>query len=289
VKKTPTIDICIIMLRYIVEVSQMRTITKVSKQKKSGHRYNIYLDGSFAFGVDEDVLIKNNLHKGLTLSEEDIAKLMDEELLQSAYLLAIRYLSYRIRTKREIELYLQKKEIEAFIIEQTVRKLVNEKLINDAQFAQSFVRDRMNQTSKGPQIIKKELIEKGINVKLATEAITEYSYEKQLDKTSKWVNRELKKSSKHSFQRRLNNVRFKLMQKGFGQDVINDTMQNIDTEIVESDERNALHFQAEKLYRRYSKKHTGFELRTKLKTGLYQRGFSSNLINEYMDKLEEKM
>src|SRR5690625_1305742 len=131
------------MLRYIVEVIQMRTITKALKLKKSGHRYHIYLDGSFAVGVEEDVLIKNNSHKGLTLSEEDIAKLMDEELLQSAYLLAIRYLSDRIRTKKEIELFLKTKEIEAFIIEQTVRKLVDEKLINDAQLAQSFVRDRM--------------------------------------------------------------------------------------------------------------------------------------------------
>src|SRR5690625_3805260 len=135
------------MLRYIVEVSQMRTITKISKQKNKSNRYNIYLDDTFAFGVDEDVLLKNKLRKGLELTNEQITKLLDDESIQNAYLLAVRYLSYRIRTKLELQIYLRKKEIDEMIIEQTIERLKKEKLVNDAQFAQSFVRDRMNQTS----------------------------------------------------------------------------------------------------------------------------------------------
>lgn len=277
------------MLRYIVEVSQMRTITKISKQKNTSHRYNIYLDDSFAFGVDEDVLLKNNLHKGLALTDNQIAKLLDDELIQKAYLLAIRYLSYRMRTKLELQIYLRKKEIDEMIIEQTIERLQKEKLVNDVHFAQSFVRDRMNQTSKGPKIIKKELIEKGIDKKIATDALMEYSYEKQLAISIKWIHRELKKSRKQSFRNKLNNIRYKLVQKGFGQEVINEAMQSVDPTLVESEEKKALQFHAEKLIQRYRKKHSGYELKTKLKYGLFQRGFSSDLINEYMDNLEEYM
>ncbi|HEY4553704.1 MAG TPA: recombination regulator RecX, partial [Bacillaceae bacterium] len=34
----------------------MPVITKISSQKKNVDRYNIFLDETFAFGVDEEVL-----------------------------------------------------------------------------------------------------------------------------------------------------------------------------------------------------------------------------------------
>lgn len=264
----------------------MHKITKIERQKKSLQRYNVYIDNEFAFGVDEDVLLKNNLHKGLQLTKDDMIQLVDEESTRNAYLLSIRYLSYRIRTKSEIETYLREKAVEEILINETIERLVQEKLIDDIQFAEVFVRDRMNQTSKGPRIIEKELMEKGITKSIASDAIKAFTYEQQLEKVVDTANKEMEKRSNKSSRQRLQQIQSKLIRQGFGQDVIQDMLQNIEVIVDEDDEKNALHKQAEKISKRLRRKYTGHEFNQHLKRNLYGKGFSIDLINEYINELE---
>jgi|SRR5690625_214354 len=264
----------------------MHKITKIERQKKSLHRYNIYIDDEFAFGVDEDVLLKNNLHKGLELTKDDMIQLIDEESTRNAYLLAIRYLSYRIRTEFEIDKYLREKAVEEILINETIERLKKEKLIDDVQFAEVFVRDRMNQTSKGPRIIEKELMEKGITKSTATDAVRVFTYENQLEKVVDTANRELKKRSNKSSRQRLQQLQSKLIRRGFEKSVINDMLQQIEMTANENDEKNALYLQAEKLSKRLRRKYTGYEFNQRLKQGLYGKGFSIDLINEYINEID---
>ncbi len=50
----------------------MAKISKIEAQKRKG-RYNIYLDGKYAFPVAESVLIQFRLMKGTELDEKQIA------------------------------------------------------------------------------------------------------------------------------------------------------------------------------------------------------------------------
>lgn len=267
----------------------MRTITKVERQKRRKDRYNIYLDDVFAFGVDEHVLINKNLHKGLQLSDKDIDELMDEETIQSAYLLAVRYLSYRIRSIQEMEVYLRRKEIEDIVIQKVIVRLLNEKLLDDTAFARAFVSDRKNLTSKGPQIIKRELLQKGIKEDIVIGALEAYTFEDQLEKTLKWTQREANKKSRYPAKKREEQLRLKLMQKGFNQDVIAETLTQIEIKVDTEEEKRILTSQADKLRRRYERNYSGYELNERLRGALYQRGFPGDLIREYMDKLDESL
>lgn len=269
-------------------VSQfLRTITKISTQKKSANRYNIFLDHEYAFSVDEDVLIKFHLHKGLTLSDEMIKNITENESLQRSYLLAINYVSYRMRSMLEMRTYLKGKEMEETAIDQVIDRLVLEKVLNDEEFANAYVKDRMNFTSKGPTLIAKELQEKGVSFEIANRAALQYSEEQQFAKAIKWVEREFNKKSKHSYRKRQEQLTYKLLQKGFTNDVVTDVMREVSREKDHEEEKSVLQVQGDKLVRRYSKKFSGYELKTKIKAGLYSRGFSSELINEYVENLEE--
>ena len=53
----------------------MLIITKVEKQKRGKHRYNIYLNEEYAFSVHEDILIKHRLNKGESLHPQEIERL----------------------------------------------------------------------------------------------------------------------------------------------------------------------------------------------------------------------
>ena len=44
--------------------------------------------------------------------------------------------------------------------------------------------------------------------------------------------------------------------------------------------------QGDKLWRKHSNKLTGYDLKSKVKQGLYQKGFPGEVINEYLDKKE---
>ena len=266
----------------------LRTITKISRQK-STDRYNVFLDEHYAFSVSEDVLVKKHLHKGLTLSEQDIATIQKHDSWHRSYLQAIRYLSYRMRSTEEIRHYLRKKDVESIVIEEIIVKLQKENYLNDLAFAKAFVRDRMNQSTKGPLLIANELEEKGVSAKIIEEAIKEYTYDAQFQTALNWAQKQQKRKSSHAYRKRKAQLKSKLYQKGYSSDVINAVFEEIRLEPNLEEEKKLLEHQAEKLLRKYQKNYTGSKLRLKLKTSLYRRGFPSELISEYVAKLDETL
>src|SRR5699024_9424157 len=139
-----------------------------------------------------------------------------------AYLMAINYLSYRMRSVEEMHTYLRKKEIDPGWIEQIIVTLLEEKLLDDIAFSNAYVRDRMHQTSKGPRLIERELVDKGVKVQTAKEATKQYGAAAQFDKALKWLEKERRKKSQHSFHRKQEQLRIKLIQKGFDYAVVSE-------------------------------------------------------------------
>src|SRR5699024_3850350 len=203
------------------------------------------------------------------------------------YMMAINYLSYRMRTQREIRTYLQDKNVTPEMTNDIINRLAKEQLIDDQTFAEAFVRDRRNQTTKGPKIIVKELQEKGISREIAEEAVLQYGDDAQFSKAYKWAQSEAKKKSPHAANKQKEQIQYKLMHKGFAPDVISQVMNEIEIEVDETEEYQKLEKQANTLLRRYEKKHEGYELKMKLKSALYQRRFTGELIDEYIDKIDE--
>ena len=90
----------------------MPQITSIEPQKKRSGRFNIFLDGEFAFGIDENVLVKNAIKKGQELSNVQIAKIIKDNELAKLFDKSLRFLSYRPRSEKETVDYLAKKSPE---------------------------------------------------------------------------------------------------------------------------------------------------------------------------------
>src|SRR5690625_1019121 len=150
-------------------------ISRITKQKR-GNRYNIFITvdnkESFGFGVDEDILVQHHLHKGMSLNDELIETFKRLDTVNKSYQQAINYLSYRMRSRLEIEQYLRRKEVEPTHMTEIINRLEHAELIDDREFAFAFVRQRINQSTKGPQFVKQELTQqKGISNQIASEAV----------------------------------------------------------------------------------------------------------------------
>src|SRR5699024_5449048 len=116
----------------------MTKIARITTQKKHKNRYNIFLDNGqsekYGFSVDEAILIEYGLRKGLELDDSMITTLIQKDTLHKSYTQAINFLSFRMRTKKEIYDYLVKKEVDTEHITKIIDKLIAEKLIDDGQF-----------------------------------------------------------------------------------------------------------------------------------------------------------
>ncbi|GGF23244.1 regulatory protein RecX [Halobacillus andaensis] len=265
----------------------MAKITRITTQKKSKNRYNIYLDRgqgeAYGFSVDEDILIKYRLQKSMELEESTIEALIQKDTIHKVYTQTINYLSYRMRSEKEIRDYLVKKEVDEEHINEIIRRLYQEKLLDDLEFAKALVRTRITTSSKGPIMLKKELIEKGVDASLADEAVQEFPFDRQVEKAVKLAEKKLKSDRKKSQRQQIQNVQQHLMQKGFTSDVVKESLTRLPEE-EEEQEWEAVVFQGEKLLRKYERKSEGYELKQKIKSGLYRKGFSFELIDRFIDE-----
>ncbi len=241
-----------------------KKITAIATQKKAG-RFNIYLDGKYAFSVSEDVLIKYRLAKGLELDEEMIEHLQQADLLSKAYNKALDHLSYQLRTKKEIKIYLTKLEVPENDQNQIISKLVELNLLDDLAYAKSYVRTAAKTTDKGPFVIAQKLKQKGVAEEFINEALIEFSLEQQ-------VQAALKLAEKF------------VATKGFSSETISLVLEELALKKDDTLQLEALREQGAKLLRRYQR-YPQPECFFKLKQALYRKGFSLSEIERYLAEI----
>jgi regulatory protein len=273
------------------EVRKMAIITKITTQQKNQDRYNIFMDygkgEEFAFSVDENVLIKYQLKKGLELDEFSLMEINYHDDIQKAYNSAISYLARRIRSEKEIKDFLLKKEMEEPVIQEVIHKLIEQKYIDDREYAFAYVRTQVNTTDKGPGLIGMELKERGINQKYIEHALGQYSFELQVEKTASISEKFFQKNTKDSNRVLKQKLETLLVRKGYSFEVINLAQSSIDIDKPADEEFEAIKYQGSKAHRKFSH-YTGFEFEQKMKQFLFRKGFSIETIERYLLELKEK-
>ncbi len=171
----------------------MRKITAIEAQKKNPNRVNLYLDDQFAFGLAR--IVAAWLQVGQSLSEEKIAALQEEDAREVALQKSLHFLSYRARSIEEARKNLEKHEIPETVIQTTLEKLQNAGLLNDHDFARSWVENRNTFRPRGRRVLRMEMRQKGLH---------ESVIETTLDATTDEESLALSAARKH--QRKLNGL-----------------------------------------------------------------------------------
>ncbi|MBM7841379.1 regulatory protein [Alkalihalobacillus xiaoxiensis] len=268
----------------------MIRISKITVQKKMKQRYNVYVDEKgtdrYSFSVDEDTLIKFGMRKGLELNEDEIKEIVDADEAKKTQHLAIHYLSFRMRSEKEMIDYLEKKERQPEHIKQAITFLKRERLVDDFAFAGAFIRTKINQSHIGPSKLKQQLKQKGVLDQIIDESLLPYDLDWQKIEVKRWLEKleRRKVESKESQQQQRNKQINQLLSKGFDYEAIVSVLNNHVEEDADQ-EIKALQFQAEKMVRTYSKKYSGYELKQRLTQALARKGFSFSDITSVVDEL----
>ncbi len=95
---------------------------------------------------------------------------------------AIKLLSIRKRSVFEMKIRLKRKEFEGNIIDEVIEELTEYKYLNDEEFAEAYINDRINFNPRGSFLVKKELREKGVAENIVNEKIKElFPEEKEME------------------------------------------------------------------------------------------------------------
>lgn len=266
----------------------MGVITKITKQVKNDERYNLFIDGKYAFSVDEVVLAKFGLRKGLEVDELEISEVQYDDDVKKALNKAIHFLSYRMRTEKEIRDHLKDSELDGAIIGEVIHKLKDMKYIDDLEFAKAFTGTQINTSDKGPGWIRGELYRKGVDDPYIEEALDAFTFEMQVDKAAAISEKLMKKYRKDSFMIAKQKIEQNLQRKGYPGAVMKIVWETIDTERDTDEQWNALYHQGQKAHRRLSSKYEGYEYEHRMKQTLYRKGFAIEKIERLLEVLKEE-
>lgn len=227
----------------------MPRISKISPQKTKG-RYNVFLGGKFAFGLDEDTLVSENLKVGQELSGFEVEKLEQLSDLGKLMSKALRFLEVRPRSEFEVRSYLKRKiwqnktfeylrnsEEGKAAIESILNKLKSLNYLNDTDFARWWIEQRRgSRHPKGERLIRMELIQKGIPRKIVGDILTTTagkmspaqspSEEESAFKTAQKKLKTYQNLPSWEFKRKLGAY---LARRGFGWEVIKSVLVKIQT------------------------------------------------------------
>ena len=187
-------------------------------------QYKIYLSDGTIIKINSDVIINNNLLYKKEIDNTLLNKILKENDNANIYNKCVKYISVRLRSKKEIIDYLKKLNIDntADIID----KLTKNNLINDEVFTKAFIKDKINFTSYGPYRIRQELNKYNIDNEIIDKYINDIDEEILIGKIDKQINKMIKSNRKYSGNILKSKIYNNLYNNGFDKDMIINILNN---------------------------------------------------------------
>lgn len=214
-------------------------ITKLSRQKK-GNRINIYIDEEYAFSLDESNIVRYNLFNGKKITEEEIVEFERLSITDKLYSYSLDLISRRPRSCKEIRqklLYKFKhyktipktdKEEQERLIDDIISRLKNKKYLDDNDFTAWWIRNRLETRPRGIYLLKKELLQKGIDREIIETQISLIYPENDSYIIKKEFEKKLRSIKTLPKEKQYNRMLSYLLRKGFKYDKIISLFREVD-------------------------------------------------------------
>jgi regulatory protein len=216
----------------VEQQNDLKIITAVEALPKEKQMYLVYLDGSPALTVHEDILVQYRLLKGESLSRQLIQEIELAEERSKAYLQALSYLSRRPRSVKEVRQHLARKQFPEHWVDDALQRLLSQGYLDDGQFAKQLASHRIRSQKKGSVWIRYELTEKGVSKEQISSALLELDRDAEYKNAVELARRRWKAGSDNDFKQRQKLVQF-LLRRGYSNDVVRRAVREISSSCVD--------------------------------------------------------
>ncbi|MFQ5825775.1 MAG: regulatory protein RecX [Dehalococcoidia bacterium] len=181
----------------------MKTITAIEPQRKRSSRVNVFLDGVFAFGLEGEVAAGVGLRVGQALSQAQIEDIARTDVSQRCYQAALRFLSYRPRSRKEVVDRLRRRGFDPETVEGVVGRLIEKGLLDDGAFARFWRESRETFRPRSRRLMEQELRWKGVGAQTAEEALEGLDEEENAFRAGQKKARSLSALDRQDFRKKL--------------------------------------------------------------------------------------
>ncbi|HFR3691562.1 recombination regulator RecX [Streptococcus suis] len=243
-------------------------VTKIEKKKRL---YLLELDSSDKLYITEDTIVRFMLTKDKEISEQELAEIRDFAQFSYGKNLALYFISFKQRTKKEVADYLRKYEVDENTIPAILRNLEEENWVNDLAYAETYVRQNSLNGDKGPAVLRQKLQLKGLEKSLIDQALTDTDFSELAAKVGDKIVR--KYGHKLPLRALQDKIAQGLVTKGFSYELAKSVVANLDLDSDEEAEADLLEKELDKQYRKYNRKYEGYELQQRLTQALARKGY----------------
>lgn len=148
-----------------------RKIIDIQVQSRRKNRKNIFFDDGSVFGVSEDVFLSIPIKIGDIISDQKLNDILESESKSKVYNSAINLLSYRMRSKSELNERLIRKGYSKDIITDVINILELKGYIDDEKFAIAFAKEKVKNKLIGPNALKFEISSHNLDIDLVDNTI----------------------------------------------------------------------------------------------------------------------
>lgn len=194
----------------------------VKYEKKSNGNYLIYLDDGRKIKLNEDVILKHKLLYKKEIDEFLLEEITNDNNNYDIYNKCVNYIGVRLRSIHEMKEYMERKNVTPELIDETINRLIKNKLLNDEIFTKAFIKDKMNFTTMGPYRIELELQKHNIDSRIISKYISEIDEKELKDKINKQITK-LMKSNKNKPNLK-NKIYNNLLNLGYSNEFILDNL-----------------------------------------------------------------
>ena len=134
-----------------------------SLERRPGRKQvTLRLDSGREMPIGLEICVQRGLRVGAELGDSELAELEEQEARRRCLECALRLLSYRQRSERELRERLLHKRMAPGIVAQTIERLQTAGLLDDKRFAQSWVENQDLRSPRSQRMMASELRAQGV-------------------------------------------------------------------------------------------------------------------------------
>jgi regulatory protein len=200
----------------------MAVVTALRLQSKNRQRVNVYLDG--AYGLSVDRVLVTSVRPGQELTPVQLEDLSRRDAVETACRQALRLLSRRPRSERELHDAWQRRKVDPATQVLALARLRTSGQLDDRAFARAWVENRAAFQPKGVVALRMELRKKGVADEIIEESLQGIDEEAAAYAAAVKVSRRWKDLPWDGFRDRLGGY---LRRRGFGYELTTSVVRRV--------------------------------------------------------------
>ncbi len=252
---------------------------KILKYKKGKRNEYQILTDEKEYTLYDDIIIKHELLLKKEITKKEWGSILKENNLLKAYYEGLKAINTRLRTEKELNTILKKKDYTSTEINYALQRLEKEGYLNHKIYIESYIHDALTLNIVGENKISKDLEKLGFTEEEIRKELKKIDKNIYLEKIKKYIDKKLKanKKSANEFKQK---ITLDLINKGFAKEDITNYLSTINIE----DNEEEISKMVNKLYHKYMNKYDLYTTKMKIKGYLYSKGYTNIDIDKYLKR-----